>query len=1524
MMQDNHIFQGMRRDNHPIRQPKQFLWDAHNIRLTTRDDNTLLSITNEKSTKSLLRFNPEECYVGHCVIGNYLTLFTAYDTEDEDRKNINTIYRIEFNTDPIKSIILYKGNLNLKINNPIQAIGDYESELIQKVYWIDGHNRPRVINVSKPELLEIKEETNDYSKIYNDSPFDFIPDLNLNETIEVKRLLSGNGIFPAGVIQYAFTYYNKYGQESNIFNTTEQLYISYNDRGGSPEDNISTAFKIHIENTQNNFDYLRIYSIIRTSIDAVPTVKRVADIELKSKPTSIDYIDDGTSGDIVDPTMLLYIGGKDIVAHCIAAKDNTLFLGNIEYNRREITSLETSKGTKLSKAIENIGILLGTRDIILTTNKDSSNIYKYNNQLSQNTSTFKIGDYYRLGLQFQYKNGEWSEPVYAGTIPMTGSRPNIDNNKLILPIFKTNLSSDIIAALSINDYKKVRPVIVLPSINDRQVLAQGIICPTVFSLGNRLSNSPFTQSSWLLRPFCIDDPTTSNGNYTATKGSIAEFRHLNPLLSGFNRGAEIQNMFLDEKALSSNSDIHDYSLDAINLQDASYNSIWYVDQSILTFHSPDIEFDDAVQLGIEGDTFEIDLVGVVPFSSNCGDIDVQVSSPVINPDASGFIHRSIINSNIGSRSLISGLFYEDSWVEDGKNSNDLYRDGVIRPWMTYLWHRSGSLNNDCVRPDGKSTQSALLKKKIISNIKISKNIKWLKDSNIIRLDTSELQLFDSNEISLLKIKDSNSNVGDITYYGNVDSMNPSYSKFRLVMGEGEAKILMPNTAVFSGYIIINNASGQSKIYFHSLKVENIVGSKDTGTIRGGITSDTIIKVPVQIEDPETGDISYETTDINLNGGVFDATIKDKLYAGSITKDGNLYLIEGSTAFTINYISTLGLQASFNFEAGLLSVDPSPNYIGNYLEALKLSKDAVRIKYKSTPHVLFATNYNNATNTRDPLPIIEGTSTKSINFGDGEGQLSKLPWLNKKGSIYQKIVPLDSFSDPNCPESYLWLAEIRRKRENLDTEKLFGGKTPEALRNNLWIPAGPAVKLSKTIEWCWGDTWFQRYDCLKTYPFTPEDINQVVEIGSFLCETRVNIDGRYDRNRGAISNLNMTPLKFNKINPVYSQRNSFFNYRILDSDYYKVKSYPSQILWTGVKSTSANQDSWTNLHMTNSLDLDGINGKVISIQPFNDLLTGFQEKAVSQILFNSRVQIQATDGVPIEISNSQKVEGARPYSNSIGCQDKSSIVTTPMGIYFMDNNNHNLYRFDGQINNISLQLGTMYWARENYWDTSWTYKRQNKINNGVRLSYDPKHQDVYFVPGPDDNNREALCYSEQLGQFTSLLSYGGAVMFPHKSKFYSIAPDENNIMNLWENFPSDSNDYNTIFGVKRDYGFSFISNDNPAVTKIFDTIEMRADCYDPAQYNDNNFEPLGKDLTHNNQSGKPFNYIQVENEYQRTGDRELKDSNMRKKFRVWRCLIPRKENSRERIRNPWAKITLKMVNPSNELTILHDLNVGYTI
>ena len=94
--------------------------------------------------------------------------------------------------------------------------------------------------------------------------------------------------------------------------------------------------------------------------------------------------------------------------------------------------------------------------------------------------------------------------------------------------------------------------------------------------------------------------------------------------------------------------------------------------------------------------------------------------------------------------------------------------------MIYPWQSSGSLNNDVNRPTDKGTRSSVLKRKVISNIKFSKDNIWNPTYNGITGKISwgkvKIHIFNSNEVSLIKLDSE-----DKTYYGNVDTLLTPYS-----------------------------------------------------------------------------------------------------------------------------------------------------------------------------------------------------------------------------------------------------------------------------------------------------------------------------------------------------------------------------------------------------------------------------------------------------------------------------------------------------------------------------------------------------------------------------------------------------------------------------------------------------------------------------------------------------------------------------------------------------------------------------
>lgn len=1512
---------GMQRDLSASAFNPEYSYENKNVRVMPTDESTLLSLINERGNKKSSIAGVGDYIkgipIGQALVNNELITFAAGDddyrfanitpnlfevpdifpcdilitdlTAGEDTANDITpdlssvkditfidcpyklnidvdsmlddrIYKLWFNNGVLTGKRLFRGNLGFNYKHPIETISFYENADIRKVYWTDGLNQPRVINIAAASDVVSK---------WNTDSFNFVRTLSLNEKITIERNIVANGSFAPGVIQYAFTYFNKYGQESNIFYTSPLYYISYNNRGASPEDKVSNSFNIEVVNVDRRFDYIRIYSIHRTSINATPDVRRVVDLAPPINIAKVTYTDNGSSGDSVDPTELLYIGGEEVVFGTMTQKDNTLFLGDIETKRKTLDSTIRSyfKGKSITFSTYNKSI----------SSPEAKGYYPYSNQLKMNSyqfKTFKYLEYYRFGIQAQHYTGKWSEPIWINDVRNT---VHIDttfysSNNIGLPVAEFTLDdSTIINRLLDNGYVRIRPVVVYPTINDREAVCQGILCPTVYNISDRFGNSPFAQSSWFTRPnapfdeykafhYNQNDEGTWGGDWielgqflgnpsaysragimsnnrtivtlegtqynidTVNKGAWAEFRHNRPIPGNSNRNAEIQCIwnppsgpYVDDTA--TDSDVASWvSNNAEN---------YYIDQSILTFHSPDIEFDNEVR-SIDTSGLKLRIVGMVPLTAFASDIDIQTSTPVNNfYDSSelpaGFYKEPIGaendfsyvglgihlgDSHFGWRGLISGAFWFDELTAYKKDTGNTQH--LTTGFVVYPWHRNGSLNNTKYATDG--YRSAMLDKKKMSNMRYSYKSVYLDSGNIwnayesgssTRTGISGVAIFDSNEVSLVRLPaQENSGLTDINYYGNVD-------KLLTISRIGDKK---------DGYPIMT-----------------------------------------------TGVQSAETN--------------------------------AHTLFSSGY-----MQIDSRFTDQITGTDP------------------VRIKYKSTPHAVLALNYTTSGAQRILPNIKDGEydDTWFVNAQDSGAPSGQHMYWDKSGStksVSQDTIiagaPRGPISDlSSIQHGWLWLGELY----NDNVQNRFGGQTEEAFENNTWLPCGDpislvdnGVKSSITIKWEEGDTYFQRYDHIKTYPFTLEDQNAVTDIVSFMCETRVNIDGRYDRNRGQTSNFSITPENFNLMNDVYSQPNNFFNYRTINPNKLNLDNFHNSITWTKTKTAGELVDTWTNITLASTLDLDGDKGTVRALRRFNNNIFAFQDRGISQILYNENMQISSTDGVPIEIANSGKVNGKRYISDRIGCTNKWSMCETSNGIYFIDDITKGIFLFNGQLDNLSDRLGFHSWINR----ASDSIDIWNPVDfDGFVAYYDKVNGDVFFI-----SKDECLAFSEPLGQFSSFYSYEKMPYFTNLED-RGIAFNVEGTGTLYRPWLHNEGDYNMFFGVYQPFYTTVIANPDMPVDKIFNNLEFRSDSWDKSD----------------NLLNTTFDTLTVWNEYQQ-GTSILNNilgrpSDLKKKFRIWRANIPRAsaigstKKGRDRMRNPWLYIKLSMEEENVNKTVLHDMIVHY--
>ena len=234
----------------------------------------------------------------------------------------------------------------------------------------------------------------------------------------------------------------------------------------------------------------------------------------------------------------------------------------------------------------------------------------------------------------------------------------------------------------------------------------------------------------------------------------------------------------------------------------------------------------------------------------------------------------------------------------------------------------------------------------------------------------------------------------------------------------------------------------------------------------------------------------------------------------------------------------------------------------------------RISYKSTPHFAIGLGYDE--NQAEILPRVkkgnEAINMVSISQGSsGKNRFFSTPKVHSLNiSVLEGTNTELMFYMGRC-SGFLYLGELYHEPVNR-----FGGTSDSAIQNNSWVVGGNEVTLNESdtkikLVWSEGDTYVQRYDCLKTYPFSEESTNQLVEVLSFMVETRINLDGIYSKNRGLKDNTSIRPTNFNKRNSVYDQGNDFFTYRVYDDELLSNTLFPSEIVWSSPKINNSNID-----------------------------------------------------------------------------------------------------------------------------------------------------------------------------------------------------------------------------------------------------------------------------------------------------------------------------------------------------------------
>lgn len=492
---------GMNRDISQHMYSPQKAYEIRNMRIMATDDQTTLALVNEMGTSVLTvdnstyegnlttidSFVDDAIIIGSARYEDYIVYFATTTTEEATGvddfsagdSNVDYIYRVRLTSDTTyELVLLYEGDMNFSALNPIQAVirADTSSQVL--LYWTDGWNE-----MSRLNIFADTTATTD-----NENEIRLLPKIPVVTGTVTKSY--GSGHFSAGVIQYFATCFNRGGAESNIIWRSPIHYLTNNNWGVEAGTSVSCYFTITISQTSDTlgislglFDYVRIYSVIRTTNDGDGVAALIGTYEIQSSTdssgvttysvTCSDTNDNTTAVDLSLINSLKY----PIIAKTIQAKQDRLFFGGI----RTMTNIVAEKVSLTSDDYE-ISFYDGE-----TYTPDQGQL----NDGADVVTTFRNREYYYFGIIAYNSYG-----IPSDVIPLEYKQIEGTSGTKITP--KITLTSSIASSLVEYDIIKVEPVVVQGSAATRTIETQGWTNHTVFNLYDRLTNNAI-MPSWFLR-----------------------------------------------------------------------------------------------------------------------------------------------------------------------------------------------------------------------------------------------------------------------------------------------------------------------------------------------------------------------------------------------------------------------------------------------------------------------------------------------------------------------------------------------------------------------------------------------------------------------------------------------------------------------------------------------------------------------------------------------------------------------------------------------------------------------------------------------------------------------------------------------------------------------------------------------------------------------------------------------------------------------------------------------------------------
>jgi len=237
-------------------------------------------------------------------------------------------------TDALNREVILRGNLGLSSKTNIRIELSEENEHFHRIYWTDGINPLRTVN--------LKEDSNFYQGVNSE-------DLNVFKTSKllpptVKNIVEGGNV-SCGAHSYCYRLITTDGKTSRVSNITNPIQIAkststsyHTTLGGSLSTNSSNAVLLEIADIDTSYNTIQLIDIVYSSSDGAITANIISESTVNS--TTFNYTHNGNE------TKISISIGELLRSHVswdtcgdIAIKDNRLFASNLT-NNSELLDLD--------------------------------------------------------------------------------------------------------------------------------------------------------------------------------------------------------------------------------------------------------------------------------------------------------------------------------------------------------------------------------------------------------------------------------------------------------------------------------------------------------------------------------------------------------------------------------------------------------------------------------------------------------------------------------------------------------------------------------------------------------------------------------------------------------------------------------------------------------------------------------------------------------------------------------------------------------------------------------------------------------------------------------------------------------------------------------------------------------------------------------------------------------------------------------------------------------------------------------